>query len=122
MDNLDQIRADNALVACGLRQPAPGRAAPAPVAEQAVTKLPALIINNGLLAAAAFAQKKSGALLQAMDAVAWHLADERIGRLPQNAGNTRGMTQHLVSSDSQVLQLATAEALAFLSFLKRYAP
>lgn len=122
MDNLDQFRADNALIACGLKQPPPGRIAPARVAEQAVTKLPALIVNNGLLAAAAFAQKKGGELLGAMDAVAWHLADGRIGRLPRNGGNAQAMTQHLVASDSQVLQLATAEALAFLSFLKRYAP
>lgn len=122
MDNLDQFRADNALIACGLKQPPPGRVAPARVAEQAVTKLPALIVNNGLLAAAAFAQKKGNELLIAMDAVAWHLADERIRRIPQNCGSTQNMTRHLVVSDSQVLQLATAEALAFLSFLKRYAP
>jgi CRISPR type III-B/RAMP module-associated protein Cmr5 len=122
MENLDQIRADNALVACSLKPPSSQRPAHHRVAEQAVTKLPALIVNNGLLAAVAFVQKKGGELLTAMDAVAWHLADTRISRLPQDCGNSQGMVRHLTASNSLVLQLATTEALAFLSFLKRYAP
>lgn len=122
MQNLDQIRADNALMACGLKPVPNGRAPVVRVADSGVTKLPALVVNNGLLAAAAFAQKKGDELLRAMDAVAWHLADDRIRRLPSNLTNTRGLTEHLVASDSQALRLAAAEALNFLSYLKRYAP
>jgi len=122
MQNLDQIRADNALMACGIKPVPPVRASVEPVADSGVTKLPALIVNNGLLAAAAFAEKKGDELLRAMNAVAWHLADERISRLPRTRTNTRAMTEHLAASDSQTLRLAAAEALSFLSYLKRYAP
>jgi CRISPR type III-B/RAMP module-associated protein Cmr5 len=121
MQNLDQIRADNALMACGLKDVPAGRQSVAQVSDSAVNKLPALIVNNGLLAAAAFADKKGEQLLAAMDAVAWHLADVRVRRLPANSMNTRELTRHLVDSDSQTLRLAAAEALSFLSYLKRYA-
>ena len=122
MQNLDQIRADNALMACGLKAVPPGRATVTAVKDSAVTKLPALIVNNGLLAAAAFAEKKGDELLSAMDAVAWHLADERIRRLPKILKKTRYRTKHLAENDSQALRLASGEALSFLSYLKRYAP
>jgi CRISPR type III-B/RAMP module-associated protein Cmr5 len=122
MQNLDQIRADNALVACGIKALPAGRPPVAPVADTAVNKLPALIVNNGLLATSAFAEKKGDDLLRAMDAVAWHLADSRVRKLPSNRTTTRGLTEHLVASDSQTLRLAAAEALNFLSYLKRYAP
>lgn len=52
------------------------------VADSAVNKLPALIVTNGLLAAGAFAEKKAGELLDATDALAWHLADSRVGDCP----------------------------------------
>jgi len=121
MQNLDQIRADNALIACGLQPVPAGRAPVVPVTDTGVNKLPALIVNNGLLAAAAFADKKRDELVAAMDAVAWHLADNRVGRLPTHRTSTRGLTEHLVASDSHTLRLAAAEALSFLSYLKRYA-
>src|SRR6266581_3806248 len=114
MQNLDQIRADNALMACGLKPVPTGREPVARVSDSGVNKLPALIVNNGLLAAAAFAEKKRDELLSAMDAVAWHLADRRVGRLPTSRTSTRGLTEHLVASDSQTLRLAAAEALSFL--------
>ncbi len=111
MQNLDQIRAANALEAADR------------VREKAVTKLPAMIVNNGLLAAAAFAMAKSEELIGAMNAVAVHLADPRIGRLPENAKSTEALIRHLVSpgTGSDRLRLATSEALAYLSYLKRFA-
>jgi CRISPR type III-B/RAMP module-associated protein Cmr5 len=121
MQNLDQIRAENALIACGLQPVPAGRAPVKRVAETAVNKLPALIVNNGLLATAAFAEKKGDELLLAMDAIAWHLADSRVRRLPANRTATRGLTEHLVANNSQALRLAAAEALNFLTYLKRYA-
>ena len=122
MQNLDQIRADNALMACGIKAVPSGRPPVGSVAGTAVNKLPALIVNNGLLAASAFADKKRDDLLRAMDAVAWHLADSRVRKLPSDCTTTRGLIEHLVASDSQALRLAAAEALNFLSYLKRYAP
>jgi CRISPR/Cas system CMR-associated protein Cmr5 small subunit len=110
MDNLDQIRAQNAL------------AVKPRVQKKHVTKLPALIVNNGLLAAAAFCDDKSAELRTAMDAVAEHLADRRIGRLT-NATTAAAMVQELSAAgvSSEQLRLATAEALAYLSYLKRFA-
>jgi len=111
MQNLEQIRAANALNAA------------ARVNRKAVTKLPAMIVNNGLLAAAAFAKDKSEELLGAMTAVAEHLADRRIERLPETSGTTDALLRHLVAptTGSDRLRLATSEALAYLSYLKRFA-
>jgi len=110
MDNLDQIRAQNALKA------------KSDVQKKHVTKLPALIVNNGLLAAAAFCDNKSDELRTAMDKVALHLADPRIGRL-QSGKSAAALIQELTAQGvaSERLRLATAEALAYLSYLKRFA-
>lgn len=110
MDNLDQIRAQNAL-----------GAAPH-VQKKHVTKLPALIVNNGLLAAAAFCDDKSKELRDAMDRVAEHLADKRIQRLT-NKKTAKGLVEELTAPgvSSERLRLATDEALAYLSYLKRFA-
>lgn len=116
--NLDQIRADGALKAAG-------KFAPADIA-----KLPPLILSNGLLATIAFAiePKAQGGLkrpefARAMDRVAGHLADPLIGRLNTENSTASLMLSELVSkeSDSQRLIAATAEALAFLGYLKRFA-
>lgn len=111
MDNLDQIRAQNAL------------AAKSQVQKKHVTKLPALIVNNGLLAAAAFCDDKGAELRTAFDKVAEHLADPRIRRLT-TAKTAAKLVEELsaqgVTSDR--LRLATAEALAYLTYLKRFAP
>jgi CRISPR/Cas system CMR-associated protein Cmr5 small subunit len=111
MQNLDQIRAANALDAA------------ARVNRKAVTKLPAMIVNNGLLAAAAFAKDRSEELRDAMNAVAEHLADRRIGHLPEASRTTDALLGHLVGPGvgSDRLRLATSEALAYLSYLKRFA-
>lgn len=110
MDNLDQIRAQNAL------------AAKSHVQKKHVTKLPALIVNNGLLAAAAFCHDKSPELRTAFDKVAEHLVDQRVRRLT-TATTARGLVEELSAEGvtSERLRLATDEALAYLSYLKRFA-
>jgi CRISPR type III-B/RAMP module-associated protein Cmr5 len=110
MENLDQIRAQNAL------------AAAKEVQKKHVTKLPALIVNNGLLAAAAFCDDKGEGLRDAMDKVAEHLADARIQRLTTKE-TAKGLVEELTAPNvgSECLRLATAEALAYLSYLKRFA-
>ena len=82
MQNLEQLRAAAAL------QAAPD------IKREAISKLPGLIINNGLLAAR---------------------------KIISNADSIKSMTEELAGRDSSVLQRATAEALAFLAFLKRFA-
>ena len=107
--NLEQIRATNALAALGRVK----------VDKRDVSKLPAMILTNGLLAAAAFAnegERKSG-IGSAMDEVAEHL---RLRGMITNA-KTSGLLRDLMAQDSHHLQRATSEALAFLGYLKRFA-
>ncbi len=112
MKNLEQIRAAAALpVAAGLQR-------------SAVSKLPGLILNNGLLAAAAFCDAQGGGVNRpdqatAMQAVARHLAAR--GIVGNQVNDIRPMIDDLAARDSIALQRATSEALAFLSYLKRFA-
>ncbi|MBI4444696.1 MAG: type III-B CRISPR module-associated protein Cmr5 [Acidobacteria bacterium] len=121
MQNLEQIRARNALVATDSRNSKP-------VKKEGVDRLPAMIVNNGLLAAAAFAEgksKQSPELKIAMDAIVQHLLDPEIARLQgaRNTKGTKGMIEELSgkTSTSAALRLATNEALAYLAYLKRFA-
>jgi CRISPR/Cas system CMR-associated protein Cmr5 small subunit len=111
MKNLEQIRAAAAL------GPAQG------LSREAINKLPGLIINNGLLAAAAFCQAGGDGnkdhLKEAMQATAQHLHERKI--LPRFV-SIKEMIGDLCQKDASTLQRATAEALAFLAFLKRFAP
>lgn len=117
MKNLEQIRAAKAL------QTAPD------TTKAAVSKLPAMVIANGLLATAAFASetKKDGRspkrpeMQAALDGTAQHLANPELG-IPTLAGCTtaRDMMTKLAAADSIHLQRATAETLAFLGYVKRF--
>lgn len=114
MQNLEQLRAQAAL-------------APAKKLDRsAISKLPALIISNGLLGTAAFCVAPGGGenkrdMLDALNATASHLAARQIiGRQHTTA---QGIIDDLsaVGRDVIHLQRATAEALAYLSYLKRFA-
>jgi CRISPR type III-B/RAMP module-associated protein Cmr5 len=112
MKNLEQIRAANALK--------PDQK----LDRSAVNKLPAMILANGLLATAAFCNAEGGGgnrkdMQKALDATAVHLANR--GILANGVNSTLGMIQDLKEKDSHHLQIATAEALAFISYLKRFA-
>ncbi|MGI6087294.1 MAG: type III-B CRISPR module-associated protein Cmr5 [Kiritimatiellia bacterium] len=77
---------------------------------------PSLIINNGLLATVAFSIAKKGNYQKIYDAISIHLKDKDIGLLPANVE----LVEHLTKSDSTQLRLCTAEALAYLAYLKRF--
>ncbi len=111
MKNLEQIRAQAAL------QPAQT------LDRSAISKLPGMILTNGLLAAAAFCNAEGGGdnrshLKNAMLAVKDHLKERKI---ISNASDIKGMIQDLAGKDALNLQRATQEALAFLAYLKRFA-
>ncbi|MCZ7636223.1 MAG: type III-B CRISPR module-associated protein Cmr5 [Verrucomicrobia bacterium] len=117
MNSLEQRRATHAgRHATGLQQ-------------RDVAKLPALIINNGLLATAAFALgEKRGPMKVAMDALAGHLAGRGlIAMIESDNGkmvtpDTKEMIDDLAARpDALSLQRATIEALAYLGYLKRFA-
>lgn len=112
MQNLDQIRAAAAL------EPAKK------LDRSAISKLPGLILNNGLLAAAAFCGAEGGGgnrphLRLAMEATAGHLS--RRGIVAPNIATIAALIGDLSQRDSITLQRATAEALAYLAYLKRFA-
>jgi len=112
MMNLDQIRAAHALQHA------------ANLDKGAVSKLPALIINNGLLATTAFVLSDGGGdnrrvMLDALGRVAAHLQARGIIQPP--AANAEQLMLRLTEANSQTLQVATQEALAYLGYLKRFA-
>ena|SRR5213592_2899201 len=80
---------------------------------------PSLIVNNGLLATLAFSLDKEKQHLRVANAVAYHL--HHLGVVSQNAPGASALRDALVKADSHALRRATAEALAFLAYLKRFA-
>ncbi len=120
MKNLEQIRARNA-----------DKAASANTFKRSdVNGLPALVRSCGLLATAAFVsvagQSSRTGMWNAMDAVARHLIDPEIGRLMRaptgSESATKSLLKELSDTDSVRLIAATGEAIAYLSYLKRFAP
>jgi CRISPR/Cas system CMR-associated protein Cmr5 small subunit len=124
MQNLDQLRAAHALAWVNTCNPNP--TAPTLVRRDAA-KLPAMLLTNGLLAAFAFAceagKDPRAGLAKVCTGIARHLADPTTG-FPELAGQTDPdkLADKLSKSDALVLQRATTEALAYLAYLKRYAP
>ncbi|SPE59700.1 conserved hypothetical protein [Verrucomicrobia bacterium] len=119
MRTLGQIRAANALRASHIKGMGLGQKG-----GNALSGFPMLIKTDGLLAALAFAvelnskaePKQEGARL-IMDAVADHLA--KINICMSKTAND--LVEELANAvDASQLRRATAEALAFLNYLKRF--
>lgn len=112
MQNLDQIRAAHAHRDAGKTNRA------------AVSKLPGMILTNGLLATFAFACEEGKTPRIKMKAAADSLATHLAQRLPTLGAVSDGtsLANKLADGDALTLQRATAEALAYLAYLKRYAP
>lgn len=117
MQNLDQIRAAKADALCKLRS---GMTEP-DFDRSDVVGIPALILSNGLLAAAAFCceqgKEKRAGLKHAFNGIAAHLKERGL----TNADTGQNLIIDLAKQDSLTLQRATTEALAFLAYLKRFA-
>ena len=124
MQNLDQLRAAHALKWVNDCNPE-GRE-PTFVRRDAA-KLPAMLLTNGLLAAFAFACEEGkgprAGLAKVCEGIARHLADPSTG-LPELAGIAAPdkLAAKLAVGDALTLQRATTESLAYLAYLKRYAP
>jgi CRISPR/Cas system CMR-associated protein Cmr5 small subunit len=121
MKYLDQIRAAHALEAAQATNNGRFRMVRADVAG-----FPALIIQNGLLAAFAYASEEGkstrAGMKHACDCTASHLSSHGIPIL-SNARNASALIEALSSghATSLDLQRATSEALQFFAFLKRFA-
>jgi CRISPR/Cas system CMR-associated protein Cmr5 small subunit len=94
-----------------------------------VSGLPALLITNGLFALCSFAVAKKGGHARLMADVTRFLVAE--GRLRprlavpssgDDVAQIKAFLEALAKVDSSILRQATAEALAYLGYLKRFAP
>jgi CRISPR/Cas system CMR-associated protein Cmr5 small subunit len=114
MQNLDQIRAAAAdkLLPQGQKHN---------FDRSDVVGIPALILTNGLLAAAAFCcedgKDKRQGMKRAFDGIASYLKSRSLTA----ATTGQALISDLATKDSLTLQRATTEALAFLAYLKRFA-
>lgn len=121
MKNLDQIRAHNALAH-------KDRIAASQGGGDAISGFPMLVLTDGLLAALAFAcewknqqagQRKHPGEFTVATAIAAHLHTPA-NRITE-AANADALVAELADQDSDILlRRATAEALAFLNYLKRF--
>lgn len=121
MKNLAQVRAASALQLANNNQ---GGIVGANGGE-AIKKVPPMIAANGLLAALAFSleEKKQGlqrpGYAAIFDAIAAHLQSSEIS-ITQDTRDAKSLLKHLVNSDSQTLKLATAEAMEWLGYARRF--
>lgn len=112
--NMEQIRAANALAKAGTIKAGQGEGDPNAVCK----KVPTLIINNGLLATAAFANDGKEGLQSVINAIEAHLQHPEVGIMPTG----KKMLDWLSSSesDSAELRRVTSESLAYLNYLRRF--
>jgi CRISPR/Cas system CMR-associated protein Cmr5 small subunit len=114
MQNLDQLRATNALEAAG--GIGEGREGGGNVAK----KVPAMIRENGILGAAAFASETKAGYKDVFKAIIEHLGTAK--RLPGCGRTTlEGFISDLAECDAGQLRAITAEAMAYLGYLRRFA-
>ena len=116
MQNLDQIRAARADALCRIPQ---GKTKP-DFYRNDIASIPALILTNGLLAAAAFCCEEGkdarAGMKAAFKGIAGHLHERGLASVSEGTQ----LASDLARKDSLNLQRATAEALALLSYLKRF--
>jgi hypothetical protein len=119
MKNLEQIRAANAWAYAKAGVNTKGSQG-----GEVVKKLPALIMSNGLLAAAAFAYAKGPGegWYVCFDYLTRHLQHELVAVAPASSSGLEGLLKFLTSKDatSETLKLATDEALAWLTYARRF--
>lgn len=107
---LDQIRARNAINA----KIGPGREGGDAVAK----KVPAMIRENGFIAAMTFAKEAGAGYKDVFESIIEHLHS-----IKQNHGLPKdfdGFMLGLCNRDSAVLRAVTAEAMAYLNYLRRF--
>lgn len=116
MINLEQVRARNALGFSrdgGVKGEEGG---------EVIKKIPPLIVNNGLLATAAYSFTEKEGWQKTFDAIAKHLADPDVAILPEDSTDRTKMMDFLTGKEatSETVKLATNEAMAWLSYARRF--
>jgi len=105
MQNLEQLRARNALDFIHNNAAITG-----PDGGNILSKLPTMIVADGLLATAAFAKAKGGDFEKTIDNIFTHIKALTI---------TDGI-QDLASKGALELQRASSEAIAYANYIKRF--
>jgi len=119
MKNLEQIRAANAIKY-------KDEVFPGSDGGEVVKKVPAMIRENGFLAAAAFALEKKGngdyknpGHKKVFDCILGHLAHSDVKKTDK--ANLEGFVIWLTEKSSAELREITDESLAYLNYLRRFA-
>lgn len=122
MKNLDQIRASNALSAAnshtfkGVNDGG------------IVKKIPTMIRENGFLGALAFAcekgkenKPKNGDHNKVFEVILQHLKDPQVAVIKMEGTSADALMAHVVAQSSAKLREITAESIAYLAYLRRFA-
>ena len=117
MKNLDQIRAKNALEAAA--EAAKDENSKGVNNGEVVKKVPAMIQQNGLLGALAFAIDKGKGYAFMLNACIKHY-NSLPNVMKANATDLEGFSKWLCGQDSAQLRAVTTEILAYLNYLRRY--
>ncbi|HLS27261.1 MAG TPA: type III-B CRISPR module-associated protein Cmr5 [Opitutales bacterium] len=126
MQNLDQIRARNALAFSTSPE---GAQVAGQQGGEVIKKIPPQIINHGLLMASSYAfdettqgQPRNLGHRLVYDAIAKHLSDPAVNVLPAGCDTAEKLVRHLTKegTSSNELRWATAEAMAWLVFARRF--
>ena len=112
--NLEQIRAKNAYAARD--EIGTGKEGGRAVAK----KVPAMIVANGFIGALAFAIEDNGGYLTVFQAIINHLHDAHLD-CGISAKEPGPFLDELCGRDADTLRAVTAESLAYLNYLRRFA-
>ena len=116
MKNLNQIRAQYALRA------ASNTAFSGKEGGQIVKKVPTMIRENGFIGALAFAIEKKGGYIKVFEEMLKHLRDPRVCAVHNSdVDSIEKLLTYVCKGDSGRLREVTAESMAYLSYLRRFA-
>ena len=118
MQNLEQIRARNALAFSDSH----GEQVKGAQGGEVIKKIAPLIQNHGLLATAAYSFTEKTGWQVTFDAIARHLADPDVAVAPAKVKDRQTLMDFLTSKEatSETLKLATSEAMAWLTYARRF--
>ena len=116
IQNLEQLRAKNALEAIDRSVSNKGKNG-----GEVAKKVPAMIQQNGLLGALAFALNKNGGHRNVLEGAISHY--RKVAHLENelSSDDAEAFTTWLADKDSATLRAATAEILAYLNYYRRFA-
>ena len=116
MKNLDQIRAQYAFDA------ATNKEFKGEDGGMVVKKIPTIIRENGFIGALAFALEKKKGYKKVFEEILCYLSDKRVGVIREaNINSTENLLKYVCEGDSARLREVTAESMAYLSYLRRFA-